>query len=216
MNEKLNDPNFRSQIMFVGESLGPFYLEDPERGDITPAFAAIAALGAGEAAQDWPFVDAGVAEGNLALMQDGLAEGLGSEDLIWEYRRLFIGPAPKPAPPWGSVYTDRECVVFGESCLALRQWMREVGIQRATEEQTPEDHIGILLLLMAWIVQNKPEVLEDFLRLHVLPWSSHFLEALTDAAEQPFYEGLARLTRVSLEGLQRELALEVVYPKFYR
>ncbi|MEG0072820.1 MAG: Tat proofreading chaperone DmsD [Raoultibacter sp.] len=216
MNEKLNDPNFRSQIMFVGESLGPFYLEDPEHGDITPAFAAIAVLDAVEASQDWPFVSPDVAECDLALMQEGLAEGLGSEDLIWEYRRLFIGPAPKPAPPWGSVYTDRECVVFGESCLALRQWMREVGIQREADDQTPEDHIGILLLLMAWIVQNKPELVEDFLRLHVLPWSSHFLEALADAAEQPFYEGLARLTRASLEGLQRELALEVLYPKFYR
>ncbi|MEG1398112.1 MAG: Tat proofreading chaperone DmsD [Raoultibacter sp.] len=216
MNEKLNDPNFRSQIMFVGESLGPFYLEDPEHGDITPAFAAIAVLDAVEASQDWPFVSPDVAECDLALMQEGLAEGLGSEDLIWEYRRLFIGPAPKPAPPWGSVYTDRECVVFGESCLALRQWMREVGIQREADDQTPEDHIGILLLLMAWIVQNKPELIEDFLRLHVLPWSSHFLEALADAAEQPFYEGLARLTRASLEGLQRELALEVLYPKFYR
>ena len=216
MNEKLKDMNFCGQVMFVGESLGSFYLEDPEHGDITPAFAAIAALDVPEAAQDWPFVAADAAEQDLALMQDGLAEGLGNEDLIWEYRRLFIGPAPKPAPPWGSVYTDRECVVFGESCLALRQWLREEGIQRTTDEHTPEDHIGILLLLMSWIVQNKPEVCEDFLRLHVLPWSSHFLAQLADAAEQPFYEGLARLTQASLEGLQSELDLAVAYPRFYR
>ncbi|MEG1830505.1 MAG: Tat proofreading chaperone DmsD [Raoultibacter sp.] len=216
MNEKLNDVNFCSQVMFVGESLGGFYLQDPEHGDITPAFAAIAALDVAEAAQDWPFVAPAAAASNLALMQEGLADGLGNEELIWEYRRLFIGPAPKPAPPWGSVYTDRECVVFGQTCLALRQWLREVGIQRTTDEQTPEDHIGILLLLMTWIAQNKPEVLEDFLRLHLLPWSSHFLTLLADCAEQPFYEGLARLTQASLEGLGSQLAIDVVHPKFYR
>ncbi|MEG2851090.1 MAG: molecular chaperone TorD family protein, partial [Raoultibacter sp.] len=117
MNEKLNDVNFCSQVMFVGESLGGFYLQDPEHGDITPAFAAIAALDVAEAAQDWPFVAPAVAASNLTLMKEGLADGLGNEELIWEYRRLFIGPAPKPAPPWGSVYTDRESVVFGQTCL---------------------------------------------------------------------------------------------------
>ena len=67
-----------------------------------------------------------------------------------EYRRLFVGPAPKPAPPWGSVYTDRECVVFGESTLALRAWMRAQGIARLVDDKTPEDHIGLMLVLMAW------------------------------------------------------------------
>ena len=41
---------------------------------------------------------------------------------MWEYRRLFVGPGHLPAPPWGSVYTDRECVIFGEATL--------IGIQR--------------------------------------------------------------------------------------
>lgn len=129
---------------------------------------------------------------------------------------MFIGPAVKPAPPWGSVYTDRECVVFGKSTLELRAWMREQGIERLTDDKTPEDHIGLMLALMAWIAREKPEILDDFMRLHLLTWSSHFLGQLAEAAEQPFYEGLALLTKASLEGIQDELGLEVVYPRFYR
>lgn len=165
---------------------------------------------------EWPFVDEAEARCDLDLMRSGLAEGIDADGLVWEYRRLFIGPAPKPAPPWGSVYTDRECVVFGATTLELRAWMRSHGIARQTDDKTPEDHVGLMLVLMAWIARNQPQDLGEFLRLHLLTWSSHFLDQLIEAAGQPFYEGLARLTKASLEGIQAELGLDVVYPRFYR
>ena len=206
----------REAIAFVGETLGPFYLQDPVKGDAGPAFAAMAAIDADQAAAEWPFADEGEARAALGLMTGGLAGGAEADDLVWEYRRLFVGPAPKPAPPWGSVYTDRECVVFGASTLALRAWMRGRGIARLADDKTPEDHIGLMLALMAWIARNQPEDLDEFLQAHLLTWSSHFLDQLIEAADQPFYEGLARLTKASLEGIQAELALDVVYPRFYR
>lgn len=203
-------------IAFVGETLGPFFLQDPLKGEAGRAFDALAALDVEAAAAEWPFVDDDDAFRSLDLMKQGLAHGHGDDGIVWEYRRLFIGPAVKPAPPWGSVYTDRECVVFGESTLDLRQWMRANGIARLDDEKTPEDHIGLMLLLMAWIARNEPDLLGEYLRLHLLTWSSHFLEELAEAAEQPFYEGLAHLTEDSLEGIKSAYGLEVVYPRFYR
>ena len=203
-------------IAFVGETLGPFFLQDPKTGEAGAAFQALAALDVDAAAAEWPFADEAEARACLALMKEGLAHGIEDDDLVWEYRRLFVGPAPKPAPPWGSVYTDRECVVFGESTLALRAWMRAQGIARLVDDKTPEDHIGLMLVLMAWIARNQPADLDDYLRLHLLPWSSHFLDELAEAAKQPFYEGLARLAKASLEGIQSERALDVAYPRFYR
>ena len=38
----------------------------------------------------------------------------------------------------------------------------------------------------------------------------------TGAARHPFYEGLARLTASTLEGIRAERGLEVSYPRFYR
>lgn len=217
MDENMQDgPDVLEGIAFVGETLGPFFLQDPKTGEAGAAFQALAALDVDAAAAEWPFADEAEARACLALMKEGLAHGIDDDDLVWEYRRLFVGPAPKPAPPWGSVYTDRECVVFGESTLALRAWMRAQGIARLVDDKTPEDHIGLMLVLMAWIARNQPADLDDYLRLHLLPWSSHFLDELAEAAKQPFYEGLARLAKASLEGIQSERALDVAYPRFYR
>ena len=217
MDENMQDgSDVLEGIAFVGETLGPFFLQDPKTGEAGAAFQALAALDVDAAAAEWPFADEDEARACLALMKEGLAHGIEDDDLVWEYRRLFVGPAPKPAPPWGSVYTDRECVVFGESTLALRAWMRAQGIERLVDDKTPEDHIGLMLVLMAWIARNQPADLDDYLRLHLLPWSSHFLDELAEAAKQPFYEGLARLAKASLEGIQSERALDVAYPRFYR
>ncbi|MBS5449888.1 MAG: Tat proofreading chaperone DmsD [Coriobacteriia bacterium] len=225
-------PEKRAAVMegvaFVGETLAPFFLQDPATGEAGASFAAVAALDADAAAREWPFAEEADAHAGLSLMVAGLEpeaagaseEGMGAYrhdgPLAREYRRLFIGPAPKPAPPWGSVYTDRECVVFGETTLELRTWMRLNGIARATDDHTPEDHIGLMLALLAYLAREKPEIVAEFLKLHLLTWSSHFLGELEDAAEQPFYRGLAHLTRASLEGMQAALGIEVTYPRFYR
>lgn len=217
MNELTKDAAAREAVAFVGQTLGPLFLNDPGHDEqVVPAIEAFAALDVDAAAEEWPFVEPEAARGALALIKKGAQAGVRSDEVVWEYRRLFVGPAPKPAPPWGSVYTDRECVVFGGTCLELRQWMREVGIERLGEEKDPEDHIGLVLLLVAWVAEHRPEALRDCLRLHVLPWSSHLLEELEDAAEQPLYEGLARLARLSLEGMQAAFDIEVEYPRFYR
>lgn len=217
MDENMQDgSDVLEGIAFVGETLGPFFLQDPKTGEAGAAFQALEALDVDAAAAEWPFAGEAEARACLALMKEGLAHGIEDDDLVWEYRRLFVGPAPKPAPPWGSVYTDRECVVFGESTLALRAWMRAQGIARLVDDKTPEDHIGLMLVLMAWIARNQPADLDDYLRLHLLPWSPHFLDELAEAAKQPFYEGLARLAKASLEGIQSERALDVAYPRFYR
>lgn len=203
-------------VAFVGSALAPFFLNDPRTGDAAESFAALAELDAAAAAADWPFADAAAAETALALMVEGLAAGADNDDLVWEYRRQFVGPGRFPAPPWGSVYTDRECVIFGESTLALRAWMRRAGINRTTDERTPEDHIGLMLAMLAFLAQNRPELVDEYLRDHLLTWAPHYLEVLEEATTHPFYRGLAQLTRASLEGLGAARELSVTLPRFYR
>lgn len=215
-------------IAFVGETLAPFYLNDPRTGDASAVFSAMAALNPQDAASEWPFAAREEALCAFSLMAEGLAGCTGvspctgqkafmaDDALVDEYRRLFIGPAPKPAPPWGSVYTDRECVVFGESTIALRAWMRDNGIARLSDERTPEDHIGLMLALMAHVARMHTGLLDEYLRLHLLTWAPHFLHEFAEAAEHPFYRGLAMLTDSSLEGIREALSVDVVEPRFYR
>lgn len=216
MNELILQDHFRDRVVFVGQTLGPLFLEDPQKGDSGRILFEISKLDLEGASGEWPFVEESKARPLLQEMQQGLAGGIDAEDLVWEYRRLFVGPGRKPVPPWGSVYTDREGVVFGQSTLELRRWLREKGIERFGSKNTPEDHIGLLLLLMAWIIDNKPACFEEYLSTHLLTWSSHFLKQLAEAARQPFYGGLARLTQASLEGIQDELKIVIEYPRYYR
>lgn len=202
------------QIAFVGTALSPFFLEDPLTGSARASFAAMAALDLAQAAQEWPFVSEHTARESLEDMAHGAQDT--PEQLAHEFRRLFVGPAHKAAPPWGSVYTDRERVVFGESTLALRRWMHERGLNAPNGTHTPEDHIGLLLALMAQLACEASDDLDDFLVHHLLSWSGHFLQIMEQQAQHPFYRGLAKLTAESLAGIARARHLDVVEPKFYR
>ena len=202
-------------VAFTGNALAPFFLEDPKLGTAADSFRAFASLDADAAALEWPFGDSGEVARGLFDMVTGLNDGV-SDALAWEFRRLFVGPGPKAAPPWGSVYTDHDGVMFGESALALGAWMRANGITRMAPDGSPDDHIGLVLSLMSWIALNKPALLDEFLGDHVLTWSSHFLEKLEREAQHSFYRGLAVLTRASLEGIQSERDIRVVYPRYFR
>ena len=57
--------------------------------------------------------------------------------------------------------------------------------------------------------------MDEDLRDHRLTWALHDVEALEAAADHPFYQGLAALTRATLLGLQEARGLEVAPPRFY-
>ncbi len=218
MNCTISDSQLAG-IAFAGATLGPFFSLDPkiDQAKLAPAAQAICELDVPAAAAAWPFVGDSDAAGCLSLMQEGLAEGLDAPALVDEYRRLFVGPAAKVAPPWGSVYTDKDMVVFGASTIALKSWLRCHGVSVAKgESDEPEDHIGTMLSLMGWLAQNKPEALCEYLQLHLLTWAGHFLGIVEAQATHPFYRGLARLTNLTLAGIQSDLCLEVQTPRFYR
>lgn len=139
------------------------------------------------------------------------------ESLPQAWQRLFIGPYALPSPPWGSVWLDRESVLFGDSTLALRQWMRENGIQFVMQQNEPEDHFGSLLLLAAWLAENgRHHECEQLLAWHLFPWSSRFLDVFIDHAGHPFYQALGQLARLTLAQWQAQLIIPVAVKPLFR
>lgn len=201
-------------IAFVGETLGPLFAEDPLTGDAGELYDALAALDVRAVAQAWPFCDPSQVECELqALMQGADAD---RRELADEYRRLFVGPGPKAAPPWGSVYTDHDRVMFGATALELHDWLSEHGISVAAHDNMPDDSIGRMLKLMAWIARSRPELVREYLGRHLLTWAPHFLQLMERQAHHPAFSALARLTVLSLQGIQDTLDLDVTEPRFYR
>ncbi|WP_253384563.1 Tat proofreading chaperone DmsD [unidentified bacterial endosymbiont] len=140
-----------------------------------------------------------------------------SEPLTEAWQRLFIGPFALPAPPWGSVWLDRESVLFGDSTLALRQWMRENNIAFEMRQNEPEDHFGTLLLLAAWLAENSRDAQRDqLLAWHLLPWSTRFLAAFSEKAGHPFYHALGELAVMTLADWRSTLLIPVAEKTLYR
>lgn len=184
-------------IAMTGRLLGVLLLHSPEQ----PDFSATAPLFANPAwCASWPY---GTAE-ELAYVARQFTQQA-EESLTAAYQRLFIGPEALAAPPWGSVYLDREEVLFGDSTLALRHWLAEHQIQMLHNPREPEDHIGLLLLMTAWLAEQRPCLLNDFLTRHLFPWSERYLTRLAAAAEHPFYQAVARLAMITLAGWQHEV-----------
>ncbi|AKU62768.1 Tat proofreading chaperone DmsD [Aggregatibacter aphrophilus] len=161
--------------------------------------------------QEWTsFVDEKTQKKSTALITEGLHQNLDEQ-----YQALFIGPNALPAPPWGSVYLDPESVIFGQSLLALRTFLQQHQIAFQSNQDEPEDHIGLMLMLAAYLAENRPHLLPEFLSQHLLTWASHFLKQLANT-EHPFYQGLAQLALATLDDWRQRLNLSVPQVRFYR
>ncbi|EBZ7662416.1 Tat proofreading chaperone DmsD [Salmonella enterica subsp. enterica serovar Typhimurium] len=197
----------RDDFAVTARVLGALFYYSPESHETAPLVQAL--LNDDWQAQ-WPLDAEALAP--VAAMFKTHSE----ESLPQAWQRLFIGPYTLPSPPWGSVWLDRESVLFGDSTLALRQWMRENGIQFEMQQNEPEDHFGSLLLLAAWLAENdRHHECEQLLAWHLFPWSSRFLDVFIDHAGHPFYQALGQLARLTLAQWQAQLIIPVaVKPLF--
>ncbi|WP_039058320.1 Tat proofreading chaperone DmsD [Enterobacter sp. Bisph1] len=198
----------RETFIFTARVLGALFYYPP---DSEPCAPLITALRSGEWQDQWTLP----AEALLALAQE-FAKPC-DEPLTEGWQRLLIGPHALPAPPWGSVWLDKESVVFGDSTLALRQWMRENDIAFLSGQNEPEDHFGALLLLAAWLAEHgNHAACEQLLAWHLLPWSNRFLDEFCHHAQHPFFTALGQLARLTLAQWQASLLIPVAQKTLYR
>ena len=109
--------------------------------------------------------------------------------LEYEFNRLFVGPAPPAAPPWASVYLEKESRLMGEAAVEMRRLCRALGL--APTDGIPEDWLPIELEL--WLVlsilaeeEGEPAIFEarKKIEIHALSWIPFFIERLKDGARE--------------------------------
>ena len=197
-------------IALTGRVLGALYYQAPTSQDVASLYAT---LEDPEWVKQWP-----VQHEELAAIAQQMADGFSysQESLSEAWQRLFIGPYALPASPWGSVYLDKENVLFGDSMLELRQWMRENDIANEQESNEPDDHIGLLLMLAAWLAEEGlVQKVDELLAWHILPWSGRFLELFIANAQHPFYQALGELTQSTLAEWRKEMLIPVANKELY-
>lgn len=198
----------RESFAFTARVLGALFYYAPDSPEAAPL---VTGLTQTDWLHGWPLDNT-----LLGPVADELREP-GDERLRAAWQRLFVGPWALPAPPWGSVWLDRESVLFGDSTLALRQWMRDKGIAFEMAQNEPEDHFGALLLMAAWLSETGRDAERDqLLAWHLLPWSSRFLSVFIENAGHPFYRALGKLTRLTLAEWQSGLLIPVAEKPLYR
>lgn len=198
----------RDSLAFSARVLGALFYFSPDSEQAAPL---VTALTTGDWVQDWPLAPETLHPIANTFMVPG------DEPLTDAWQRLFIGPYALPAPPWGSVWLDRESVLFGDSTLALRKWMRENNIVFEMKQNEPEDHFGALLLLAAWLAENDRDTeCDQLLAWHLLPWSHRFLSVFTEHAGHPFYSALGKLAQLTLADWQSTLLTPVADKPLYR
>jgi TorA maturation chaperone TorD len=126
-------------------------------------------------------------------------------DLLNEFTRLFIGPSPIPL--YESVYRSESGLVMQEETLAVRKKYMEAGLAVHPYRSFPEDHIGAELEFVFYLCQrayeaNDPRDQKALLRMqqtffqdHLVRWVSPFCDRLFEAAESPYFKGIAKMAK---------------------
>ncbi|MBG3058080.1 molybdopterin-dependent oxidoreductase [Proteus mirabilis] len=158
--------------------------------------------------------------GTDAALVNALAYVMIKEDLVDKpfLDKYCVGYDETTMPegtPKNAHYIDHENVLFGDSTLDLREWMLENGIDIALTQNEPEDHFGLMVMMVAWVAETRPEKLTELLAEHLLPWAYRYLEKLSLQGAFPYYEGLAMLATLTLKSWQSLLSITPVEKQLF-
>jgi TorA maturation chaperone TorD len=118
-----------------------------------------------------------------------------------EFFDLFIGLGRGDLLPYASYYLTG---FLHERPLArVREDMDRLGIERAGTSREPEDHIAILLEVIAGLAHGDFEAGFDeqkrFFERHLKPWASRMFADLEISQSANFYRAVGRVGRVFME-----------------
>lgn len=141
----------------------------------------------------------------------------GTEALVLDYSRLFLGPFDILASPYGSVYLDGEKIVMGKSTMRAFALYREGGFAVVDDFPEMPDHVAVELEFLYLLSFRLGQALDQdvrtqlrtlkrrFLVEHLGRWVGELAEAMREGAVTDFYRRLAGVTeQVVLEDM-REL-----------
>lgn len=130
-----------------------------------------------------------------------------SLEVAREYTRLFINAFPHVvAPPYGSIYLEKDGLVYGRSTTEVLRFYHQSGFSLKEDLGDLPDHIAHELEFMAILASRESQVapqekikLEEtqmhFFSRFVYPWVPLFCEKVMEESRSPFYSSLGGLTR---------------------
>lgn len=136
------------------------------------------------------------------------------ESLQIEYSRLFIGPYHLDAPPYGSIYMDKQALVMGEFTQQAIEFYVQAGLDPSDENKEPPDHISTELEFMYFLLFQKVikknerfyNLGNSFLDQHLSLWVRPFTQRIEESTDNVFYLKLSKLLddfiRIEIQSLE--------------
>lgn len=134
----------------------------------------------------------------LGMAHFALAEAAAEatpESLRDEFFALFIGVGRGELLPYGSYYQTG--FLHERPLAAVREDMARLGVERVERVAEPEDHVAILMDMMAQLIRGRfaAEGLDDrsFFARHLRPWGERFFADLEVSRSAHFYKAVGRV-----------------------
>jgi len=133
----------------------------------------------------------------------------GTESLLLDYTRLFLGPSHAIAKPFGSVWLEDQKILMGNSTMAVLALYEEGGFEMDEQFRELPDHVAAELEFLYLLIyrenyaqrNGEPEALKAamslkkrFLDEQLGLWIGPFTAAVKAGAQSGFYRQLAELT----------------------
>lgn len=130
-------------------------------------------------------------------------EALSQEQLSVDHAALFIGPFELIAAPYGSVYSEGQRQLMGDTTINTLRFYENAGL--ALDVKEPPDHIAIELEFMSYLCRKEVEAsgagdykdAEKFRDMQIqffntsLGWTQQFCDSIKQGSENSFYHSLA-------------------------
>lgn len=127
-----------------------------------------------------------------------------------EFFSLFVGVGRGELLPYASYYLTG---FLNERPLArVREDFAALGLERGEAMSEPEDHLAILLDVMAGLAAGRfdaaPAMQARFFARHIAPWATRFFADLERAKAARFYRTVGELGRTFIEIETEAFAME--------
>lgn len=152
----------------------------------------------------------------LALLQQFFLDD--TEDLHKKLRRDFFSlfeMSPPRCYIHESVWLGKDKLLYDKQTFAVRTWYAKYGLQAHASDKGPDDHLGLELSFVAYLLnqcESKPEErielqsdIRRFMDEHLMRWAPQCLAKITEQAETSFYQGLGLLVASTLKQLEKSL-----------
>ncbi len=141
-----------------------------------------------------------------------------TEDLVLQeqYEKFFTMQEEMLAPPWSSMYLDKESILFGQASKDYCDFVEHCGLGLREGASDPEDHIGLMLMVLGMLIEDEQEQhIKEMVGEYLATWSPFYFARLKEVAGDTAYAQLSQHVTSLLDVIRKRYSAQVLIKSNY-